>query len=557
MKLKFWFIVAIGVMLSAVAACTTQLAPQTVTVVETVITEKIVTVEVPAEAGQPRPGGTLRVAVPEILHLDVDSVNQIGINEIAQSFYETLFDRDANGEVVPLLVKEVEISDDGTVHTWTLQENVKFHDGSEFNADVVKWNLDHKIETKGPLYDFIPFESIEVVDPLTVRVTLTRPYLPMYNLLAIKAFSMYHPDFVEQVGPDGLKNQANGTGPFMVEEYVPNERLTLTKNPEYWQEGLPYLDQIVYQVSRDNNTRAAMLEAGDVDVAAFLSIQDIDRFKVSDEIEIYAGSSTRHYYMSLNNTNPPLDDVRVRQAINYAIDKEGIARTVFLGYAKPAEAVIVNDEVDGFTSPGAYPYDPERANALLDEAGWTDTNDNGTRDKDGEELSLLLRTRKDAVPGDIATVELVQGMLSEVGIEIEVEIVDTASFLAQLNQPVENIPYYDIVNLTWGTFTGDAEYVLRTYYRCDAWPPVYYNYSLYCNEEVDRLIDQANMAPSREERDEIYAEVIKLVRDDAPTILLLDGLSTVAVRNTVKGIYLDPAQTIWPVKYVWLEQSPS
>lgn len=577
MKLKFWLMIAVGVMLSVIAACGSQPNPETITVVETVvvekevqgetvtvvetvevikevITEKIVTVEVQAEAGQPKPGGTLRVAVPEILHLDVDSVNQIGINEIAQNFYETLFDRDANGEIVPLLVKDVEISEDGTVHTWTLHDNVKFHNGREFNADVVKWNLDHKIETQGPLYDFIPFESIEVVDPLTVKVTLTRPYVPMYNLLAIKTFSIYDPDFVEEVGPDGLKNQANGTGPFVIEEYVPNERLTLTKNPDYWQEGLPYLDEIVYQVSRDNNTRAAMLEAGDADVAGFLSIQDIDRFKISSDIEVYAGGSTRDYYMSLNNSNPPLDDVRVRQAINYAIDKEGIARTVFLGYAKPSEAVIVNDEVDGFTSAGTYPYDPDQANALLDEAGWTDTNGNGIRDKDGKELSLLLRTRKDAVPGDIATVELVQGMLKEVGVEIEVEIVDTASFLAQLNQPIENTPPYDIVNLTWGTFTGDAEYVLKTYYRCDAWPPVYYDYSHYCNEEVDKLIDEANLAPNREERDKIYAEVIKMVRDDAPTIMLVDGLSTIAVRNYVKGIYLDPAQTIFPVKYAWLDQ---
>lgn len=528
-----------------------------VTVEVPVETEKIVEkiVEVQLEAGIPRPGGTLRIVVPDLLHLDVNSVNQIAINEYSQNFYETLFDRNSNGEVVPLLVKDVQISDDGTVHTWTLYDNVKFHNGREFNADVVKWNLDNKIETKGPLHDFIPWKSIEVVDPLTVKITLTKPYVPMYNLLAVKTFSMYDPDFVKEVGPDGLKNQANGTGPFMIGEYVPSEKLSLTKNPDYWQEGLPYLDGIDYVVSKDINTRAAMLEAGDVDVAGFLSIQDIERFKTSTDLEILAGPSTRHYYMSLNNANPPLDVVGVRQAINYAIDKEAIAKTVFLGYAKPAEAVIVNDEVDGFTSLGAaFPYDQAKANALLDEAGWKDTNGNGIRDKSGKEFSLLLRTRKDAVPGDIATVELVQGMLKEVGIEIEVEIVDSASFLAQLNQDYAKTPYYDLVNLTWGTFMGDAEYVLKTYYRCDAWPPVYYAYSRYCNPEVDKLIDAANAAPNREARDKIYAQVMKMARDDAPTIMLVDGLSTISARNYVKGLYLDPAQTIFPVKYVWLDQ---
>jgi len=560
MKLKFWTSIVVGVIISVIAACGPQPTPAAIKVVETVevikevLTEKIVTVEVEAEAGKPRPGGTLRVAVPEILHLDVRSVNQIGINEIAQNFYETLFDRNPSGEIVPLLVKEFKISEDGMVHTWSLRDNVKFHNGRKFDADVVKWNLDNKIETKGPLHNFIPFKSIEVVDSLTVKVTLTKPYIPMYKLLQIKTFSMYDPDFVKEVGPDGLKNKANGTGPFLVKEYIPNEKLILTKNPDYWQEGLPYLDQIDYLISKDNNTRSAMLEAGDSDVAGFLSIQDVDRFKTSNEIEVIAGSSTRDYYMSLNNLNPPLDEVSVRQALNYAIDKEGIARTVFLGYAKPAEAVIVNDQVDGFASAGSYPYDPEKAKAMLDEAGWKDTNGNGIRDKAGKEFSLLLRTRKDAVPGDIATVELVQGFLKEVGVEIEVEIVDTASFLAQLNKPIAEQPYYDIVNLTWGTFTGDAEYVLRTYYKCDAWPPVYYGYSNYCNEEVDKLIDEGDLAPNREMRNKIYAQVIKMVRDDAPTIMLVDGLSTIAVRNYVKGIYLDSAQTIFPVKYAWLDQ---
>jgi ABC-type transport system substrate-binding protein len=259
--------------------------------------------------------------------------------------------------------------------------------------------------------------------------------------------------------------------------------------------------------------------------------------------------------MSINTQNPPLDDVRVRQAMNYAIDREGIAQLVFLGYATPAEAVIVNQQVAGFTSPGGpFPYDVDMANQLLDEAGWTDSNGDGTRDKDGKELVLALRTRKDAVAGDIATVELVQGMLAEVGIGVNVEIIDTASFFAQLNQPIETTPYYDLINATWGTFTGDAEYVLRTYYACTAWAPVYYNYSRYCNEEVDAKINEANAAPTQAERDAIYAEVIQMARDDAPTIMLVDGASTIAARNYVKGLYLDPAQTIWPVKNVWLDK---
>ncbi len=552
MKLKLWLGIVILLVLSLAAGC----APSASPAAEPAAADgAAAATAAPVAEGEPKYGGTLTVAVPEILHLHVNSVNQIGINEISQLFYETLFDRNADNEIVPLLVKEVDISEDGLVHTWTLQEGVTFHDGTEFNADVVKWNLDHKIETQGPLYDFIPFESIEVVDPLTVQVTLTEPYVPMYNLLAIKTFSMYSPALYEEIGDEGLKSQAIGTGPFMIDQYTPNEVLVLKKYPDYWQDGLPYLDEVVFQVSRDANTRSASLEAGDIDVAAFLSIQDIDRLKSNPDMTVLDEPSTRHYYMSINTQNPPLDDVRVRQAMNYAIDREGIAQLVFLGYATPAEAVIVNQQVAGFTSPGGpVPYDVDMANQLLDEAGWTDSNGDGTRDKDGKELVLALRTRKDAVAGDIATVELVQGMLAEVGIGVEVEIIDTASFFAQLNQPIETTPYYDLINATWGTFTGDAEYVLRTYYACTAWAPVYYNYSRYCNEEVDAKINEANAAPTQAERDAIYAEVIQMARDDAPTLMLVDGASTIAARNYVKGLYLDPAQTIWPVKYAWLDK---
>ena len=145
-------------------------------------------------------------------------------------------------------------------------------------------------------------------------------------------------------------------------------------------------------------------------------------------------------------------------------------------------------------------------------------------------------------------------MLREVGIDVAIQVADSATFFTELNQPIEDAPEYDLVFGTWGTFTGDAEYVLKTYYRCDAWPPKYYDYSHYCNEEVDNLIDEANNAPNRQERDEIYAEVIKMARDDAPTLMLVDGLSTVSARDYVKGLYLDPAQTIWPVKYAWIEK---
>ena len=508
-----------------------------------------------ADSGDDRYGGNLKVGVAAIVHLDPNDVNQYGLNEIVQLFYETLFDRNEDGVVVPLLVEEVSQSDDGLVHTWKLHEGIKFHDGSDFNAEAVKWNIMRKIDESKPMGSLLPISNMKVVDDHTLEITLSRLYTGMYNILAVKTFSIYSPSFYEEVGSDGIKTQASGTGPFKVDSYTPNEKLLLVKNDDYWQDGLPYLDSVEFVEVADANTRATMLEAGDIHVAVGTSIQSLEQLKTDENIKVLTGPSSRHYYVSMTNIYEPLDDKRVRQAFNYAIDKEGILEAAFKGYATVADVTIVNEAVNGY-SPAAthpYPYDTDKATALLAEAGWTDSDGDGILDKDGEPMELILRTRKGAVPGDYETAELVQGMLLNVGVKVNVDVADTASFLAELNQPIANAPHYDMVNLTWGTFTGDAEYVMKSYIACNAWPPTYWDYSHYCNEEVDALIQKGDEVPTIEERNELYAQILDIIREDAPTLFLFNGLSTIATRSDVNGLYLDPAQTIWPVKYAWLD----
>ena len=503
----------------------------------------------------PKYGGTLRVAyVSTRTDIDVQSANQGALNEVAAYFYETLFDRMEDGSVVGLLVKEWEVSDDGLVHTWTLQEGVTFHDGSEFNADVVKWNLDRKVELKKPLWDLIPFESVEVIDPLTVQVTLTRPSLGMYGILATKTWSMYSPSFVESVGEEGILSQASGTGPFMVEEFIPNEVLRLVKNPNYWQEGLPYLDGVEFQVIPDINTRATMLEAGDVDIAMDISIQDKERLKGNSELNIVDRLGSQQLYITMNNLKAPLDDVRVRQAINYAVDKEGIINAVFLGaYAQVANAVYLMPTINGYSEAGNYAYDPEKANALLDEAGWTERNADGIRVKDGEPMILKIYTRRGGQAGDIEIVELTQGMLKEVGVGLDVQVLDSAAFVSTVTKVPEEADYH-MANLSVGVFTGDAEYIMLTFYACDSAAPRYYNRAYFCDAEVDAKIQESLTITDLDARNAIYAEINKMVVDQAPILQLFDVILTISMSNDVKGVYFEPAGNNWPGKYSWLDR---
>lgn len=496
-------------------------------------------------------GGTLTIAYTSTSpHIDIQATNQGSLSESAHYIYETLFDRNADGELVGLLATGFEISEDGLVYTFTLQPGVTFHDGTPFDAEAVKYNFERKITLQLPTWDSIPWDTIEVVDPLTLRVTLTAPAPHLVPVLSSKTWSMYSPTWAEAVGPDGVKNEGVGTGAFMVEEFLPNDTLRLVRNPNYWQEGLPYLDEVVFRVITDTNTRAALLESGDVDLALGLPVPITERLKTDPRFNVLSALGARQYYMPLNNRKAPTDDLLVRQAINHAVDKEGIIRAVFLGVgAQVANAVYMTPVVDGYAEAGNYAYDPELAAQLLEQAGWTMGPD-GVRVKDGERLVLSLYTRRGSVTGDFETAELVQGMLAEVGIEVDMQVLESASFVPAVTVPPEDAAYH-MANLTWGTVTGDAEYVVSTIYRTDSAAPRLYNRAYYSNPEVDRLSDLSRQAATIEERNEIYAQIIPLVFADAPILQLFDSVEFLASNANVHGLYFEPAFSNWPGKYAW------
>ena len=499
----------------------------------------------------PTPGGTLTIAfVPLRTHIDVNAVNTSTVNELAHYFYETLYDREENGKVKGLLVKEDQVSPDGLTWTFKLQSGVQFHDGTPLNAAAVKWNFERKIQKKQPLWDFLPFKSIDVVDDLTVRVVLTRPAANLRSILVTKTFSMYSPAFVQQVGDNALLTRAAGTGPYMVSEFRSNENVAMRKNPNYWQKGLPYFDQLIYRVVPDNNARATTLEAGDVDMAVGLSVPDTQRLKTRRGFKVQEALGSQQYYITINNRKPPLNDVRVRKALNHAVDKEGIIKTVLLGTAKIATAVYINPTVDGYVHAGSYRYDPEMAKKLLEEAGWP-VGPGGIRQRDGRPLTLEFLTRKGGSPGDFEIGELVQGMLKAVGIDVRLQVLESATFLQRVTVPPERATY-DLVNLAVGTFTGDAEYTMLTFYHTNSAAPRYFNRAYYSNPVVDALIEESQRPATTAGRNKIYyAQIIKQVYNDAPIIMLFDVTQSVALKDTIQGVYLEPASNIWIAKYGW------
>jgi ABC-type transport system substrate-binding protein len=514
----------------------------------------------PGQAGSaPSPaavrGGTLTLSFPPgIPHVDTNAVSQTLITEVVGNFYERLYERDATGTVRPLLVREDSISPDGLTWTLRLHPDVRFHDGSPFNAAAVKWNFDRKISKRQIQYGLLPFRSVEVVDPLTVRLHLTRTAPHLRSILSLGNLAMYSPTFSERVGDEGLRLQASGTGPFVLAEFRPNQLVRLRRNPAYWRPGLPYLDEIVYRVVDDINTRATMLAAGDVDIAREVAFPDAARLKGARSVKVLEAVGSRQYVIYLNTRRPLMSDVRVRQALNYAVDKESIIRTVLLGNGRPATAWLFGPRVNGWTNGGGYPYNPEQARALLDEAGWR-VGPGGVRIKDGVPLRPIFVTRKGSAPGDFEIAELVQGMLKAVGVDVQLVVHDSATLLARLNAPGGVQVEYDMLNLANNTFTGDAEYIMLGFYRAADFPPNGFNYSHYSNPQVEQLIEDSKKARNLAGRNSLYyAQIIKQVVRDAPGILLFDIVMQAPMKQEVEGVYLDPAYNHWVVKYAWKRQ---
>ena len=502
---------------------------------------------------EPKHGGTLRVALNDLTHLDANSIS--ADNEVYPLFYETLFEFDENWDPVGVLVESYEVSEDGKEHIWHIRPNVKFTDGTVCDAEAIKWNLDRKIELDLPFASNIPWDSIEVLDENTIKVTLTNHYLPIYHYLSSQTFSIYSPTFVQCHTDEDLKNQAVGTGPYIIDEYTPGDHMTLVPNHEWWA-GEPNLDKVEIFFVSDPNTRIMMFESGEVDLIKELNVSDLDYFaSMNDPMIVTANKPAgRTFQINFHTQRPPFDNREVRRALNYAIDKEGMDLSIFNGqYNWATDIVAVTEDVNGYTYHEPYPYDPELAKKMLDEQGLIDTDGDGYREFNGEPLEVILVTRKGQRPGDIELSEQTQAQFAEVGIKVKIDIYDSATYFTYLNQPMETAPFYHMSNQSNGNFTGDYEYSMTQFFSCKSWPGVLFNYSHYCNEEVEALYEEAKLATTYEERNALYAQASQIIWDDAPALWMFETANTAVMNGNLRGVYSDGAHMIWQIRYAWFE----
>ena len=483
---------------------------------------------------QPQYGGTLvyAIGVP-ISTLDPGVGVGTPGQTIRKAIWETLVDRDREGNIVPKLATAWEVSEDGMRWTFHLRQGVKFHDGSELTAEDVKASLERIInpEYALPRSKTLAFiESVEVIDRYTVVINTKYPFAPALSHLAMDVASIMSKKALDTYGykTEEIGWHPVGTGPYKYEKHVPEESVTLVRFDDYWG-GRSYLDRIVFVTVREDATRVAMLETGEADVIVNVPAYEVERLKADPNIKVYIWPGNRVAHIGMNCQKPPFDDVRIRQAINYAVDREALIKGVLMGLGYPADSIVAPG-VWGYHGVKKYTYDPDRARELLAEAGYPDG------------LKVTIWTPQGRYFMDKETVVAIQAQLREVGIDAEVRVIDWTTYLSLLRKPLEQTETQAYF-LGWEVGTLDIAYLLDLVFSSKAWPPKYWNTMFYKNERVDQLIEEGKRTFDPAKRREIYKEVQELIMEDAPWAPLFVYPQIIATRANVHGLWAWPSET--------------
>jgi peptide/nickel transport system substrate-binding protein len=450
------------------------------------------------------------------------------------------------GKFVPGLAESWEISPDVKTYTFKLKQGVKFHDGTPFNAEAVKFTFDRVIdpETKaGQSHDQLgPYDHTEIVDDYTVKVVMKQGYAPLLTNLN-GYLGIVSPTAVKK-GMAEFARHPVGTGPFMFKEWVPKDHITLVKNPDYnWgssffkHTGPAYLDEVIFKIIPEASVRTGALKSGEIQYTDEVDPLEVEALKKDPNfVVIEKGQPGSGYVLLLNTTSKgPISDPQVRLALEYAIDREGLNKSVFQGLNKVAYSPLMQPTFgyDASTEQ-VYSFDPEKAKQILDAAGWKEGAD-GIREKDGQKLSIDFPII--SRPNDKAMAESIQASLRDVGIDFKVTPLERAAYTEQRTQNK-----YD-AGFMWFSY-GDPD-VLRTIFHSANVEA--FNRAKYQVPEVDKMLEEAAATLDTTKRSTLYAQIQQRVLKDTVVVPLVDTVVHNAKRAEVTGDYLDSLAS-----YVWL-----
>jgi len=448
---------------------------------------------------------------------------------MAKSFYEGLFGFDKDMKMIPVLAESYEASKDGLTYTIKLKKGIKFHDGTDFRANAVKANFDRVTNPDNKLKRYGLYNNIgktEVVDDYTARITLKSPFSAFVNQLAHPSGVMISPTALVKYGKDIAFNPV-GTGPFKFVEWKATDYLKVAKFDDYWKKGYPKVDALTWKPVIDNNTRAAVMQTGEAQFTYPVPPEMAEVLKAKPDLVVVAAPSIIERYLSMNTQQKPFSDIRVRQAINYAINKDAVAKVAFGGYATPADR-IVPAGVEYSVVTGVWPYDIAKAKQLLTEAGYP----NGF---EAELWSAYNHTIAQKVT------QVLQQQLQQVGIKTKITLLEAGQRVEKVEswQDPATAPvrlYY----VGWSSSTGEADWALRPLLASEAFPPKLFNTAYYKSDRVDNDIKQALLTTDKAEKAKLYKSAQETIYKDAPWAPLVTEKLLSAHNKKLSGVYTMP-----------------
>ena len=494
----------------------------------------------------------------DVVSMDPHSSNDLYSDQVRNTIYEGLVTQDENLEIQPLLAESWEQVDDLTWQ-FTLNEGVTFHDGSEFNAEAVKANLERVQDSavaSPRLNLFEMIEEVNVIDDHTVEIVTEYPFAPLLSHLTHDGAGMISKEVIDEDYEEALENSNSeytvdeyyelreegsdefetiadeisgdigtvvdqkpvGTNYAEFESRTPGERTVLKRFDDYWQEPMN-LDTITFKIVTETGSRMAELETGASHVIFGYEPGSVERIENNPETETYNNSNVAIEFIGFNNQKEPLDDVRVRQAITHAVDREKIIEGIYSGIGEVPDGPLVEGMTGHNDDTENLEYDLEKAEKLMTEAGH----------EDGFELSIITNDTPQRVDAAI----YLQEALADINITATVDQLEWGAYLEEASSGD-----HDIFLLGWPNFTGDPDQSL--------WPLFHSsmmgdqgNRVFYDNPEVDQLLESGRQESDEEVRSDIYEEVQEILVEDAPMIYMNQGISMNAYRNEVEGLYID------------------
>ena len=471
--------------------------------------------------------------------------------KVCQNIYDTLIQyQDNSTELEPALATSWESSEDGLTWTFHLRRDVTFHDGTPFNADAVLFSLNrqhddtHPFHKVGGVYNYWidtglaeVVDTITALDEFTVQIRLKSAYAPFIPTLAIPAFAIVSPTAVEKWGED-FTNHPVGTGPFTFVRWDRNDKIVLVANETYWG-GRPPLDRIIFQSIPDNSVRLIKLQEGSLHAMEFPNPDDFQQIRDDERLELLMQPGMNIGYLAMNMEKPPFDTLKVRRAINHAINKAAIVEHLYQGMGIPAKNPIPPTLWSYDDTIQDYGYDPQRAKELLAEAGYPD----------GFETTLwALPVPRPYIPDGRALAEVLQSELRNIGIDTKIITYDWGTYLEKTKNGE-----HDLAMLGWFADLGDPDNFFYYLLSKTAAQKPAGNIAFYKSDEMQALLERARASTDHEERVRLYQNAQAIFHEDVPWVPLAHAQQILVINKKVKNLMLHPLT--WKYfRQIWLEQ---